>query len=108
MSDITALQRRTLDVFVLILEQLSILKTNISGSTGAGVSLGMIRLTGDDVTTDFDAPADLDIAGDILFALNPYEIEVSAALVGETNKIIFTTAPITGDFPLVVYTKIAT
>lgn len=80
-----------------------------SGASSTGFGTYQITVTAADELagrTDWAAPSNLDVTKPI-FALNPYQFDVSALDVSGTNTIRFATAPVEGDYPLVIYTKLA-
>jgi len=90
-----------------ILSALSYFMQTSSGGSGSG--FGKISLTGVDLQTDYPVPDDhknlIDMNKPII-TLNPFEVEAVLLMVGEVKTIRFTTAPLEGDLPTVIYNKI--
>jgi hypothetical protein len=65
-----------------------------------GGSSKISTYTGDDATTNFAVPGDFVSA---LFVLNPYSVPFTIVTIGSLKYVHFTEAPVTGDFPQLVY-----
>jgi len=67
---------------------------------GSGGNSKISTYTGDDATTNFAVPGDFVSA---LFVLNPYSVPFTIITIGSLKYVHFTEAPVTGDFPQLVY-----
>ena len=65
-----------------------------------GGSSKIATYTGDDENKDFAVPSDFVSA---LFVLNPYSVPFTIVTIGSLKYVHFTEAPVTGDFPQLVY-----